>query len=282
MRRRENIKAYLYLAPALVLSALFLFYPLLNALISSFLKITQNGKVLGPAGLGNYRMLFQDAGFINALKNTALFALFFIPINFAITLLAATVTRKKTRLSACAEFIFASPIVISLSAYALIFREIFRGRVSIINRILSFNVSWLSEKASAMAVLVILGIFLDFGLNYLLLLSSFRSIDRSVIEASWIDGAEKRHTYFFIELPMIRKMLAATLFLALKNAIMISSPVIILTEGGPFRSTETIMFYYYIEAFKSGNRAIQNTLSVLMTLIFCIGMFVASKRRNRA
>jgi sn-glycerol 3-phosphate transport system permease protein len=56
--------------------------------------------------------------------------------------------------------------------------------------------------------------------------------------------------------------------------------VIILTEGGPFRSTETIMFYYYIEAFKSGNRAVQNTLSVLMTLIFILSMAIYSRRRS--
>lgn len=280
MKRKENLKAYLFLFPALALAATFLFFPFLKAFASSFLTISQSGKIHGFAGLGNYKTLFTDSGFINAAKNTLKFALIFVPLNTALTLTAASLTRKRRRFSAIPEFIFASPIVISLSAYALIFKEMFRGRVSIINRLLSLEIDWLSDKMPAMMVLVILGVFLDFGLDYLLLLSAFRNTDKNIIDAAKIDGAGDWRIYFSIELPMIMKMLTATIFLALKDALMISSPVIILTEGGPFRSTETIMFYYYIEAFKSGNRAVQNTLSVLMTLVFILLMAIFAKKRR--
>ncbi len=280
MKRKENMKAYLFLLPSLALAATFLFYPLMKAFASSFLTISQSGKILGFAGFKNYAKLFSDSGFKNAALNTIKFIIFFVPLNTALTLLAATLTRKKRKGTTIAEFIFASPIVISLSAYALIFKEMFRGRISIINRIFSSEINWLSDKVPAMFVLVFLGVFLDFGLDYLLLTSAFRSTDKNIIDAAKIDGADDRKIYFSIELPLIKRMLSATIFLALKDAIMISSPVIILTEGGPFRSTETIMFYYYIEAFKSGNRAVQNTLSVLMTLIFILSMAIYSRRRS--
>ncbi|MBQ2528091.1 MAG: sugar ABC transporter permease, partial [Spirochaetales bacterium] len=87
--------------------------------------------------------------------------------------------------------------------------------------------------------------------------------------------------FFDMELPLIRETVLVTVFLALKDAILISAPIIILTEGGPFRSTETIMFYYYVEAFKSGNRAVQNSLASLVLTLAACAMAVYNIRRRR-
>ena len=281
MRRKENAKAYLFLAPAIILSLVFLFYPMATAFVSSFLKVSQSGKVLGFAGFGNYKKLFLDQGFQNALQITIKFALLFVPLNTILTLLAATLTRKRRRFTTVFEYIFATPIVVSLAAYSLIFKEMFRGRVSIINRIFSLEIEWLSEKLPALMVLVFLGVFLDFGLDYLLLLSAFRSTDKNIIDAAKVDGAGESAIFFRIELPLIKRMLITTILLAIKDALMISAPIIILTEGGPFRSTETVMFYYYIEAFKSGNRAIQNSLSVIVSALFIAVMAIYYRRRDK-
>ena len=281
MRRKESAKAYLFLSPAIILALVFLFYPMATAFVSSFLKIGQNGKVLGFAGLGNYKKLFLDKGFQNAILTTLKFAILFVPINTALTLLAASLTRKRKKLTSLFEYVFATPIVVSLAAYSLIFKEMFRGRVSIINRIFSLEVEWLSEKFPALMVLVLLGVFLDFGLDYLLLLSAFRSTDKNIIDAAKVDGASDSAIYFRIELPLVKRMLITTILLAIKDALMISAPVIILTEGGPFRSTETVMFYYYIEAFKSGNRAIQNSLSVIISVLFIAVMAIYYRRRDK-
>ncbi len=102
---------------------------------------------------------------------------------------------------------------------------------------------------------------------------TFRSIDRSVIEAARMDGAGGWRLYWNVEVPMIKDTVLVTVFLALKDAILISAPIIILTEGGPYRSTETVMFYYYTEAFRSGNRAVQNALSSLVLTLS--GVFLA-------
>ena len=96
-----------------------------------------------------------------------------------------------------------------------------------------------------------------------------------------MDGAGGWRLFFDMELPMIRETVLVTVFLALKDAILISAPIIILTEGGPFRSTETIMFYYYVEAFKSGNRAVQNSLASLVLTLAACAMAVYNIRRRR-
>lgn len=280
--KRNDNRAYLYLAPAMLLAGLFCWFPAIRGFIQSFLTVSHSGDVLGFAGLSNYRTLFSDKAFINSVGNTLRFALFFVPLNTFLTLLAASLTRRKSRLSFIPEYIFFVPVAVSLSAYSLLFREMFRGSASVINRIFGTDFGWITTSGGAMATLVILGVFLDFGIDYILLMCAFRTIDRNVIEAARMDGAGGWRLFFQIELPQIRETFLATLFLAVKDAILISAPIIILTEGGPYRSTETIMFYYYVEAFRSGNRAVQNSLTaIVMTFAAIAFAIMGAKRRDR-
>ena len=277
---RKDRKAYLFLLPALLLALLFSFIPLAKSFAGSFLRISQSGKVLGFALFDNYISLFTDKAFLSSILNTLKFVILFLPLNTLVTLLAASLTRKEKKGNAIWEFIFIAPLAFSLSAFALIFKEIFRGRVSIANRITGLGLAWLEEPLPAMAVLVFLGLFLDFALDYILLLSAFRGTDKAIIEAAEIDGAGPVRLFCQIELPSIRNTLSVTIFTALKDAVLISAPVMVLTEGGPFRSTETVMFYFYIEAFRSGNRAHETTITVVMVLLSIIIMSLISRRRR--
>ncbi len=281
MRDRKTLKAYLFIAPALLIALVFYIYPFLKSFIFSFLTINQRGHITGFAFLENYKALFRDKAFINSVRNTLRFTILFVPLNTLLTVGAAALTRKTHRFSAIAETIFFMPMAISLSGASLIFSLMFRGRVSIVNRIFHLSIEWLGEKAPAMLVLVLLGVFLDFGIDYILLLTALKSNDKSVLEAAELDGAENERLFFCIELPMIKNIVIATVFLAIKDALLIVAPIMIVTEGGPFRSTETMMFYYYIEAFKSGNRAIANTLSVLLVAFAALLMTISTRKREK-
>lgn len=280
VKSTNRAKPYLYIAPAFLLAMVFTGIPFLKAFVQSFFKVGMDGTLSTFVGAGNYKSLFLDKSFHNAVKRTLLFAVLFVPINSLLTILAAALTRRRNRLSFIPEYIFFMPMAFSLSASTLLFKEIFRGEVSIANRILHTNIDWLSEKMPAMLVLVFLGVFLDFGIDYIILLSAFRSVDKSVIEASRLDGATGSRLFFEIELPMANNMVIATIFLAIKDALLIVAPITILTEGGPFRSTETVMFYYYIEAFKSGNYGVGNTITVIAVAISVALMSIAFKLRS--
>ena len=215
--KKQNTKAYLLLLPSMILAVLFSFLPLIQSVIGSFLNVSQQGKVLGFAGLDNYISLFSDKAFINSIGHTFLFLIIFLPLNTVLILLAAILTRRKRKHIAIAEYIFLIPMAVSLASISLIFREIFRGRVSIANRILSTDLPWLESPGCAIFVLALLGIFL---------------------------------------------------------------PVMILTAGGPFRSTETIMYYYYLEAFRSGNRGTGSSIAALMAILAGLIMATMAARRR--
>ena len=276
--RKETRSAYLFLLPAITISLVFYIYPSLSAVIKSFLIVNSKNEITGFAFLENYKALFSDPAFLNSAVNTLVFTLLFVFANTFFTLLSSSLTRRKNRLSFIPEFIFFMPIAVSLSAYSLVFKELFRGKDSVINKLLSLSFAGITSPPCAMITLVLLGVLLDFGLDYILLLCSFRSIDKSIIEAARIDGAGGRRLFFSIELPQVRHTLLVTIFLAVKDALLISAPVIILTEGGPYRSTETIMFYYYTEAFRSGNKAVQNTL--VSIILFGVAVFMVFYHRR--
>ena len=264
-----------------MIAALFFYMPFFKSLALSFFNVSASGAISSFAWLDNYRSLFTSQDFLKSITTTALFTILFVPLNIVLIASAASLTRRKTRLSFIPETIFFIPMAFSLSAVALTFKEIFRGSVSIAGRIFHTDIPWLSSPSGAMFALVLLGVFLDFGLDYILLLSSFRSIDRSIIESAEIDGCTSTQSLFHIELPIVRPMLMILIFLSIKDAILISAPVMILTEGGPFGATETVMYYYYTEAFRSSNRAIETTLSTIMVLFSALVIAAASRWRRR-
>ncbi|MBQ0071353.1 MAG: sugar ABC transporter permease, partial [Spirochaetales bacterium] len=277
----NTLKAYLFLLPAVLIAGVFCWFPALKSFVESFLRVNAGGKILGFAGFSNYRSLLGDKAFHNSLWVSLKFVLLFVPLNTLLTLTAASMTRRKSRFSFLPEFLFFTPVAVSLSAYSLIMKELFRGKASVINSLFGWNSGWITTPGGAMAVLVILGIFLDFGLDYIMLLCAFRSSDKSIIEAARLDGAGGTRLFLQIEIPLIRETTLVTVFLALKDALLISAPIIILTEGGPFRSTETVMFYYYTEAFRSGNRAVQNALSALVLLLAAATMALYLRRKSK-
>lgn len=279
--KRNTIKAYLFLGPAILVAGAFCWFPAIQSFCQSFFTVNAGGKILGFAGLKNYKALFGDKAFWNSIRNTLVFVLCFVPLNTLMTLTAASMTRRKSKYSFLPEYIFFMPVAVSLSAYSLLIKELFRGKASVINTLFHLHYGWITTKGGAMAALVILGIFLDFGLDYIILLCAFRSSDKSIIEAARLDGAGSTRLFLSIEIPLIRETTLVTIFLALKDALLISAPVIILTEGGPFRSTETLMFYYYTEAFRSGNRAVQNSLSALVLLLAASSMAIYLGRRKK-
>ncbi|MBR6348222.1 MAG: sugar ABC transporter permease [Spirochaetales bacterium] len=84
IKRKNDSRAYLFLAPALLLAALFWWFPAISGFVQSFLTVNRKGEILGFAGLSNFRILFEDPAFTSSLKVTLKFVLLFVPANTAV------------------------------------------------------------------------------------------------------------------------------------------------------------------------------------------------------
>ena len=283
MKGKNDRRAYLYVLPAVILVALFYYYPFLKSFVSSFFLQNQRGELTSFVFLDNYKATLTNEYFIASVKNTLTMMLFFVPANTILTLAAASFVRREKRVNEIIGSLYIIPMAFSMSLLALIFKQIFSPTNSIINRIFHLDIVWLNDRTSALFAIIALCVFLDFALDYILLLSAFRKIERNIIEASLIDGANEVQRYFLIELPQILPTLIMTIFLALKDILLISAPIMLMTEGGPYRSTESVMFYYYIEAFKGSNRAAESTISSIMVLFsaLLLALYSIIQRRRR-
>lgn len=279
---RNSLKAYLYILPALLLSLVFVYSPFIWSVVSSFFNVRLDGSFASPAGLRNYVNLLTDSIYWESLANTFRFIILFVPSNIILIMFAVLLTEKENRHNRVFETVFMLPMAMGMSSAALIFKYMFRPSVGIVNRLIGIDVQWTNDAEAAMLSVVFLGIFLDFGLDYLLLLSGLRNLDRSVQDAARLDGAGEWQVLTRIKLPLLSPTLFFTLFISLKDALLISAPVMVMTEGGPFRSTQTIVYYYYIEAFRNGNHssaaAISVTVFILAALITACSSLVDRRR----
>ncbi|MDD7271627.1 MAG: sugar ABC transporter permease [Spirochaetales bacterium] len=269
--RKKIVKPYLYILPALLLAIVFVYYPFIRSVISSFFNISIKGKLNSFCAIANYKDLFTDEVFYLSLKNTFIFMVMFVPLNTLFVITLVVLTRRKNRLSKVAETVFMLPMTIGLSSAALLFKFMFNETNGVINSLLHLDILWSSKALPARFSLVFLGIFLDISIDYLLLLSAYRNLDKSPIEASMVDGCTPFQVFLYIKLPLLLPTLSFIVFIAIKDALLICAPIMVMTEGGPARSTQTIVYYYYLSAFK--NSAFSKAAAI-STCVFIIAAII--------
>ena len=238
-QRRENkLTPYLFLLPTILLMGTFIYYPFVKTIGTSFFLTNATGKAVEFIGLENYQKIFSDSLFIQSIKNTFIYALIQVPVTIVLAFLMAMAANKKRKASWFYELTFAFPMAVSMSVAALIFKLMLNPQIGIINHIFGLDVQWFNGEKTALLSVIILGVWLGLGMDFLYLLSAVRSVPDDLIEAARIDGCP---TVFYL------------ICTNLATAMMMSGPVMVLTKGGPNNSTSTIIYYMYRKAFEIYN-----------------------------
>lgn len=262
-----SCKPYIMIFPALLLVMLFSYIPFILTFLNSVHSVSLGGERLGFVGLSNYRRLFGNQSFHVSLSNTIRFTLFFVPTNVTITLLAAVLSNRKGWLANLNQIFFFLPMAVGMSSILMIIKMMFNPSIGIINRLIGVNIQWFNDPDAAMALLVIAGVFLGFGFDFLLFSAALRNVPNDLKEVALINGANGFQIFRHLELPLIAPTLVFIIVTNFKNAMLISAPVLILTEGGPFRSTQTLVYQMYLDGFKSGNYALGSAIAIVVFLL---------------
>ncbi len=281
-KRGARITPYLYFLPALVLAVLFSYWPFIKTVLNSFHIVNFKGELVRFVGMENYVRLIGNDSFLTSLKNTLRFTAVFTPPNILICLSLALLSQRERRGSSFNELLFFLPMAVSMSSAALIFKALFNPTIGMVNWVLGVDINWFNDSHHAMTTLVVLGLWLDIGLNFILLLTALRNIPRPYLEAAAMEGSPWWRTILDIKLPLISPTLIFVVMTSIKDAMLMSGPVIIMTEGGPYRSTQTLVYQMYLEGFMSGNYTLGSTLSViifLLTLTVMLALLAFEKRR---
>ncbi len=278
----QKAKPYLLLLPMLLFALGFCYYPAVKTFLYSLSSVNFKGEITGFVGLDNFRYLFSRPDFSKAIANTLKLALINTPVTILITVLLARLSVKKKPGHSVYELLFSLPMAVSMSAAALLFKVLLSPASSPINALLNVNIDWLGNRDTAIWGIMLLTVWMGIGFNYLLFLSAFRNIPNSLLEAAQMDGAGPIKRFLHVELPVISPTLFYVLCTNLVQAVMTSGPIIILTDGGPARSTTTLIFMMYSSGYASSNYSLAACISLitfLITLLFTIGAFALEGKR---
>jgi len=267
IRLRQALKPYAYFIPALLVAYLFSYRPFLKTLANSVSLVNYSGRILEFVGLENYRGLFADKNFQTSLINTFRFTALFVPIDVVFCLVCALLVYRKRRFNALNETLFILPMAVAMTSAAIAFRALFNPTIGVINHLLGIQIQWFNDPAWAMTTIVVLSVWMALGFDFLLLLAALRSVPRQLVESAQLEGAGRGSIFLRIQLPLISPTLLFIVTTRIRDGMLLSGPVLVMTEGGPFRSTQTLIYQMYIEGFKSGNYSMGSAISVVVFVL---------------
>ena len=282
LKTKRVLTAYAFLAPIVIFAILFVYYPFIKTIINSLSAVNDRGQVLRFVGLDNYKYVFGRSDFKKALTNSIIITAINVPATLIITISLARLATKKRKLSPVYETMFTLPMSISMSAACMIFKSMFSPTLGFINAFFGLDLGWFESRDTALYTCLILTIWMGIGFDFLLFQSAFRSIPQHITEAADLDGANFFVRFFKIELPMVSSTVFYVLCTNMVLAMMTSGPMIIITQGGPSRSTTTLMYMMYASGFGSSNyplAAVVSLVAFALTFGFTLLSFVFERKK---
>ena len=280
LEKKQRITGWFFLIPAALLIFLFCFYPMLQAIILSFKKGTnQNAKWVG---FYNYARLFKDKTFRECLFNTVFYFLIQVPIMLILALiLAQMLNNPKLKGKGIFRTLIFLPCATSLVSYSMIFKSLFAAN-GFINTMLGWinidPIDWFNNAWAARFVIVIALIWRWTGYNMVFYLAGLQNIDSSIYEAATIDGCSSRQKFFKITVPLLRPTILLTAIMSTSGTLQLFDESVNLTGGAPGKATMTLAHYIYNTTFvDTPNFNYASALSVFILVSIAILAVVQMK-----
>ena len=281
MKRR--LTPYLFVAPYLVVMAVFTLYPLVNAGILAFYQTN------GPAsrtfvGFDNFRFLLSDPAFHKALGNTVVFTaasvLLMLPLALGLALL---LHERRGRGKGYLRLLLFSPNLVGQIFVGVLFAVLFTPRYGLVNRVLQdlagwgLEERWLSNPALVMPAIVITALWLSVGFNMIYFLAALQGVDKTLQEAARIDGANRWDVFRHVTLPSMRHVVGFVMVTSIISSFQLFElPLALLaqTDGkGPDNAGLTLITYLYDVGFSTGDLGLGSAVGwVVAALIFGVSL----------
>ena len=276
---------YLLLAPALLLILAVILYPLFYGVRESFLGY-RYGHSIGSVGLQNYKDLYSDTYFRDAIWVTVKFVFLAVGLETVLGLGLALLAARELPLIRFARLVLILPMIITPIVVGIVFRLIYAsdsGLLTILNGKLFGGgpVLILDKPLTAFLGLVALDVWEWTPLMFLIMLAGIQSLPLEPFEAARVDGAGTWRTFLDHTLPMLRPVIAVAVVLRTIDAFTTFDPIFVLTEGGPGTSTQLISFYGYETAFKFTQYGYGAAMMITVAVIVLVFAALAVKLIRR-
>jgi multiple sugar transport system permease protein len=270
---RRNLTSYLFLLPALVIFALFVWYPVILGFVMSFQRVD----MLSPAtwaGWTNYRHVVADPLFLTAWRNTFAFTAYALIFGYATPILLALVVNEMRHGKGFFRLAFYIPVMLPPIVTVFLWRWLYNPDTGLLNAILAvFHLPpglWLETGSTALPALVVIATWSNAGATMLIYLAALQGIPASLYEAAEIDGANLWRRFWHITLPQIRGIMLLMLILQIIATMQAFTEPFTVTDGGPQNATLTVLLMIYKDAFQQGDFGAASALGILLFLVLAI------------
>lgn len=242
-------KGFLFILPALVGTFLFIIIPIFCSFGLSFTEWDLLNEI-HFVGLSNYKSVFTEPEFLQILINTVVYAVSTTVFAVLIPLFIASIINNKIKGSELFKTIYFLPFITPAVVIAIVWAWIFDPNIGLVNTLFHTHYTWLFSTKLAMPILIFVSVWKLIGYNVVLFLTGFSTIDKSVYEASKIDGATAYQTFFDITVPLLKPTICFVTTVTAISSFQIFDLIYVMTQGGPNDSTNVIVYSIYKYAFE--------------------------------
>lgn len=283
MTTKKKLEGLLFILPGFLYILFVLGYPLVYNFILSFKNTDIKNFKSGASvfvGFENYIYLFQDATFVKVLRNTFVFTISCLIVQFCIGFLFALFFSKKFRLAGPIRGFILVAYMMPMSVTALMGKNIFGVSEGVINDLLLKTgiiqqpVEWLISTGTAMIAVVIMNCWVGIPFNMLLLTSGLTGISNEIYDSAAVDGASSFQRFLYIVLPLMRPAMMSVLMLGFIYTFKAFDLMFIMTSGGPLNATDVLGTYSYNLSFTQYQFSLGSASAIVLFIcLLAVGLF---------
>ena len=280
LQRREDVAGYLFMLPSLIFFVGFVIIPMFMCVGMAFTNANLNAKAATQfIGLTNFINLWQDAKFLDALKNTFVLVIVTVPAVCLFSLWVSSAIYKMNNVALSVfRCIFYLPVVTGSVAVTVVWKWIFDNYTGILNTalkgmgLIDKNINWLGTTGITIWCIILIMFTTYVGQPIVLYVSALGNVDQGLVEAAQVDGATDLQVFWRIKWPQIMPTTLYILVITTINTFQCFALIQLLTSGGS--GTNTVMYYIYQTAFKlteqSGHFGYANAMGVVLAIFIAI------------
>ncbi len=265
----EQFAGWIFILPALVGTLIFIVIPVICSFGLSFAK----WDLLNPiqfVGLSNYKDIFADDLFYKILWNTIVFAVSTSVLGVIIPLVLACILNSKIRGSEFYKTAYFLPFITPMIVIGVVWEWIFDPNIGFLNHILHLHINWLYDTHYAMTALIIVSVWKLIGYNMLIFLSALSGISQSMFEAAKIDGASPFQTFKNVTVPLLSPSIFFVVIITAISSLQVFDLIYLMTQGGPFESTNVLVYAIYKNAFEYFNVGKASAIAYVLFIIILV------------
>lgn len=283
---RSRWLPYLLLTLQLAITVIFFFLPAGEALYQSLYLQDAFGLGMQFVGVDNFTRLFSDPLYLSSFQITGFFAFGVALLGLASALLLAYFADRVLRMASIFKTLLIWPYAVAPAVAGVLWLFLFNPSIGLIAywlKIMGVQWNYLLNSEQAMGLVVLIAAWKQISYNFLFFLAGLQSIPKSLLEAAAIDGAGPWKRFWSITFPLLSP---TTFFLLVVNVVyaFFDTFAIIdaVTQGGPGKSTEILVFKVYQDGFKGldiGGSAAQSVVLMAIVVAFTIVQFRYIERK---